>query len=127
MLGALFSFLGFILFWGVIGFIGSLLPSKSRWVEKNFPNLVDQLCNELNLKRTNEEALIGITIGPENSNHIILGKTKEKLLVKYIYNVKRFSNDIRGWEYDQTQSIDDIVLSIKKNIEDTKPLPVHNS
>lgn len=127
MLGAVFTFLGFILFGGIIGFIGSLFPSKSKWVEKKFPNLANKLCNELNLEKTNEEALIGITIGPETSNHIILGKNKEYLSVKYLYNVKKFSHDILEWKYDQAQSIDDIIFSIKTNIENVEPLPNHNS
>lgn len=122
MLGTLFYILGLALFWGVVSLLVSLIPSKSKWVEKNFPKLAERLSEELNLEITNKEVLIGITIGPEKKNHIILGKYKNKLSVKYLYNVKILSRDIIEWEYEQEQPMDEIILSIKKNIDDTQPL-----
>ena len=127
MLGAFFSFLGFAIPFLLIGFIASLI-SKAKWVENNFPQLSNKLGKALNLEITNNETLFGITIGPENSNHILLGKHKNKLSVKYFYNYKKsYLYDIVKWEYDKDQPIDDIILSIKTNIENTEPLLNHNS
>ena len=127
MLGTFFYFLGFALPFILIGFIASSI-SKSKWVNKNFPQLSDKLSNALNLDITKREALFGITIGPENSNHILLGKHKTKLSVNYFYNYKKtYMYDIVKWEYEKEQPIDDIILSIKANIENTESLFNHNS
>lgn len=127
MLGTFFYLLGFFLPLLLIGLILSS-TSKVKWVEKNFPELPNKLSKALNLEITKKEALFGVTIGPENSNHIILGKHKTKLSVKYFYNYKKkFSYDIVKWEYEAKQSIEDIILSIMTNIENTEPLLNHNS
>ena len=117
MLGTLFYFIGFAIPFIIIGFIASSI-SKSKWVDKTFPQLSDKLSKVLNWEITKREALFGITIGPEISNHIMLGKHKSKLSVKYFYNYKKsYSYDIVKWEYDKEQPIEDIILSIKSNIE----------
>lgn len=127
MIGAFFYLLGFILPMLLIAFLASLI-SKSKWVENNFPQLSDKLSKALNLDITKREALFGVTIGPENSNHILLGKHNKKLSVKYFYNYKNaFSYKIVKWEYEQKQPIESIVLSIRKNIESTECLQNHNS
>lgn len=120
MLGTFFYLLGFALPLLLIGFLASLI-SKAKWVDDNFPELSNKLSKALNWEITKKEALFGITIGPENSNHILLGKHKTKLSVKYFYNYKKtFLYDIVKWEYDKGQLIDDIILSIKTNIENTE-------
>lgn len=82
MLGTFFYFLGFAIPLILIGFIASS-TSKSKWVDCNFPQISNKLCKALNLEITKKEALFGITIGPENSNHILLGK--QSLVYKLIY------------------------------------------
>ena len=127
MLGAFFYLLGFALPFLLIGFIASLI-SKSKWIDNSFPQLSNKLSKALNLEITKKEALFGITIGPEKSNHILLGKHKTKLSVKYFYNYKSsFSYDIVKWEYGKEQPIDDIILSVKSNIENTESPLNHNS
>ena len=127
MLGTFFYLLGFVLPLLLIGFLASLI-SKAKWVDNNFPQLSNKLSKALNLEITKKEALFGVTIGPENSNHILLGKHKTKLSVKYFYNYKKtFLYDIVKWEYEKEQLIDDIILSIKTNIENTESLLNHNS
>jgi hypothetical protein len=127
MLGTFFYLLGFALPILLIGFIASLI-SKAKWVDKKFPQLSNKLSKALNMEITKKEALFGVTIGPENSNHIMLGKHKTRLSVKYFYNFKKsFSYDIVKWEYEKEQPIDDIILSIKTNIENTESLQNHNS
>lgn len=119
MFGTLFYLLGFALPFLLIGFIASSI-SKTKWIDKNFPQLSNKLSKALNWEITKKEALFGVTIGPENSNHILLGKHKTKLLVKYFYNFKKsFLYDIEKWEYEKELPIDDIILSIKTNIEKT--------
>lgn len=127
MLGTFFYFIGFALPFILIGFIASRI-SRAKWVDNNFPQLSIKLSKALNLDITKNEALFGITIGPENSNHILLGKHKTKLSVKYFYNYKKtFLYDIVKWEYEKEQSIDEIINSIKTNIEKTESLLNHNS
>lgn len=120
MLGTFFYLIGFALPLLLIGFIASLI-SKATWVNNNFPQLSSELSKELNWEITKEETLFGITIGPDNSNHILLGKHKKKLSVKYFYNFKNsFWYDIVEWKYEQGQPIDGIIRSIKTNIEETE-------
>lgn len=120
MLGTFFYFLGFVIPLILIGFIASLI-SKTKWVDNNFPQLSNKLSKALNWEITKKEALFGITIGPENSNHILLGKHKSKLSVKYFHNYKKsYLYDIVKWEYEKEQTIDDIILSIKTNIENAE-------
>ena len=120
MLGTFFYFLGFVIPLILIGFIASLI-SKTKWVDHNFPQLSNKLSKALNWEITKKEALFGITIGPENSNHILLGKHKSKLSVKYFHNYKKsYLYDIVKWEYEKEQTIDDIILSIKTNIENAE-------
>ena len=117
MLGTFFYFLGFAIPLILIGFIASS-TSKSKWIDNNFPQLSDKLSKALNLEITKREAMFGVTIRPENSNHIMLGKHKSKLSVKYFYNYKKsYMYDIVKWEYEKEQPIDDIILSIKTNID----------
>ena len=82
MLGTFFYFLGFAIPLLFIFIIASLI-SKAKWVDKNFPQLSYKLSKALNMEITKKEALFGVTIGPENSNHILLGKHKNKLSVIY--------------------------------------------
>ncbi len=127
MLSTIFLFLGYAIPVLIIFYIASLI-SKSKWVNKNFPQLSNKLSKELNLKITEERALDGIQIGPDNSNHIILGKHKTKLSVKYVYNFrKKIFYDIVSWEYERGTSIDEIILSVKTNIENTEPLLNNNN
>lgn len=127
MLGTIFYLLGFALPLLLIAYIASLI-SKAKWVDNNFPQLSNKLSKALNLEITKKETLFGVTIGPENSNHIMLGKHKTKLSVKYFYNFKKsFIYDIVRWEYDKELPIDDIILSIMTNIEKTESLQNHNS
>ena len=123
MLGSIISFLTVMFIWFLIGLVSNAI-SRANWVEREFPGLADKLSKELNLEISNTEALSGITIGPEKKNHILLGKSGKKLSVKYFYNYKRFLNDITQWKYDKEQPIDDIIISIKMNIEKTESLPI---
>ena len=117
MLGTFFYLLGYTLPLLLIGLIASLI-SRANWIDKNFPQLPNKLSKSLNWEITKKEALFGVTIGPENSNHILLGKHKTKLSVKYFYNFKKsYLYDIVKWEYEKELPIDDIILSIKTNIE----------
>lgn len=125
MLGTFFYLLGFAL---PLLLIGGSLISKAKWVDSNFPQLANKLSKVLNLEITKKESLFGISIGPENSNHIFFGKHKTKLSVKYFCNYKSlFSYDIVKWEYGKEQSIDDIICSIMINIDNTESLLNHNS
>ena len=127
MLGTFFYFLGFALPLLLIGYIASLI-SKAKWIDKNFPLLPSKLSEALNMEITKKDALLGVTIGPENSNHILLGKHNTKLSVKYLYNYKKsWSYDIVQWEYEKEQPIDDIIRSIITNIENTDSMINHNS